>query len=163
LNRKAITKCLTRAASLWLVKQHHAVYQEVGVLAWGKRRADLFGLSNDGSVFTIIEVKSCKQDFQSDKKWRGYLEHCNRFYFMVLDTNTWILEFTDSLKQEGAGVIMLCTDPTSKNLGYARVKLRASGRIVKKREKFKLLAHLAWLGAPVNRKTTRRVRVTLPK
>lgn len=46
------------------------------------RRADVFGLSETGEI-TIVEVKSCAADYQSDHKWAEYLEFCDRFYFAV--------------------------------------------------------------------------------
>lgn len=46
----------------------------------GNLRADVMAVDQD-LTFTIIEVKSCKADFTSDKKWPMYLGYCNRFYF----------------------------------------------------------------------------------
>jgi len=36
-------------------------------------------------VWTIVEVKSCLDDFRSDQKWRHYLQFCNKLYFAVLE------------------------------------------------------------------------------
>lgn len=46
------------------------------------RRADILALGEDGS-FTIVEIKSCRQDFLSDRKWPDYLGFADRFYFAV--------------------------------------------------------------------------------
>lgn len=46
------------------------------------RRADLVGVSKSGTLL-IAEVKSCLEDFRSDKKWQNYLPYCDVFYFSV--------------------------------------------------------------------------------
>ena len=46
------------------------------------RRLDLLALHRDGS-FTAIEVKSCRVDFISDRKWGDYLPFADRFAFAV--------------------------------------------------------------------------------
>lgn len=46
------------------------------------RRADVLALGRDGAV-TIVEVKSSRQDFLADRKWREYEGFADRFYFAV--------------------------------------------------------------------------------
>ena len=46
------------------------------------RRADLAALDHAGAIL-LVEVKSCRADFRSDRKWREYLDYCDRFYFAV--------------------------------------------------------------------------------
>ena len=46
------------------------------------RRADLLALDRSGSL-TLVEIKSCRTDFVADRKWRSYLDYCDRFYFAV--------------------------------------------------------------------------------
>ena len=46
------------------------------------RRADLMALDPRG-VITILEVKSCLNDFRTDQKWEFYRQWCDRFYFAV--------------------------------------------------------------------------------
>ena len=46
------------------------------------RRADLMALDAKGCI-TIVEVKSCLADFQSDRKWLFYRQWCDRFYFAI--------------------------------------------------------------------------------
>ncbi len=46
------------------------------------RRADIMALDRQGA-FTIVEIKSSRPDFQSDRKWPDYLDYCDRFYFAV--------------------------------------------------------------------------------
>lgn len=49
------------------------------------RRVDVMALAPDGRI-TVVEVKSSVQDYMSDRKWRDYLEFCDRFYFAVGET-----------------------------------------------------------------------------
>ncbi len=46
------------------------------------RRADIAALDRKGQL-TIVEVKSCRADFEVDDKWPDYLDYCDRFYFAV--------------------------------------------------------------------------------
>jgi hypothetical protein len=46
------------------------------------RRADVVALSGAGDV-TIVEIKSCLLDYQTDGKWHDYLDYCDRLYFAV--------------------------------------------------------------------------------
>ena len=46
------------------------------------RRVDLIAIGSGGEI-TIVEVKSSRQDFISDRKWQEYPEWADRFYFAV--------------------------------------------------------------------------------
>lgn len=46
------------------------------------RRADIAALDRKGRV-TIVEVKSCRADYEADAKWPDYLDFCDAFYFAV--------------------------------------------------------------------------------
>ena len=46
------------------------------------RRADLMALDPRGGI-TIVEVKSCLNDFRTDQKWEDYRQWCDRFFFAV--------------------------------------------------------------------------------
>ena len=45
-------------------------------------RVDVMALGPKGEVW-IVECKSSRADFQSDHKWQGYLEWCDRFFWSV--------------------------------------------------------------------------------
>lgn len=45
-------------------------------------RVDVMALGPKGEVW-VIECKSGRADFQSDHKWQGYLEWCDRFFWAV--------------------------------------------------------------------------------
>ena len=48
----------------------------------------------------VIECKSSRADFTSDRKWEGYLEWCDRFFWAVDDA------FPTDLLPEGTGLIV---------------------------------------------------------
>jgi hypothetical protein len=43
------------------------------------RRVDVFGIGSSGEL-VVVEVKSSRQDYLSDRKWQDY---CDQFYFAV--------------------------------------------------------------------------------
>ncbi|MCU0816348.1 MAG: MmcB family DNA repair protein [Cypionkella sp.] len=45
-------------------------------------RVDVMALGPKGEVW-IVECKSGRADFQADRKWQGYLEWCDRFFWAV--------------------------------------------------------------------------------
>lgn len=45
-------------------------------------RMDVLALGPKGELW-VIECKSSKVDFQTDKKWQGYLEWCDRYFWAV--------------------------------------------------------------------------------
>jgi hypothetical protein len=63
------------------------------------RRVDLMALAPDGR-FTAVEVKSCRADFLSDRKWPEYLGFADRFYFAVAP------DFPVEILPHGEGLIL---------------------------------------------------------
>ncbi len=57
------------------------------------------GLGPKGELW-VIECKSSRADYQSDSKWQGYLEWCDRFFWAV-DT-----DFPTDLLPEETGLII---------------------------------------------------------
>lgn len=45
-------------------------------------RVDVIALGPKGELW-VFECKSSKVDFQTDKKWEGYLEWCDRYFWAV--------------------------------------------------------------------------------
>lgn len=45
-------------------------------------RVDVLALGPNGEIW-VIECKSSRADFTSDRKWHGYLEWCDRFFWAV--------------------------------------------------------------------------------
>lgn len=62
-------------------------------------RVDVMALGPKGALW-IVECKSSRADFQSDNKWQGYLEYCDR-YFWAVDR-----DFPVELLPEDTGVII---------------------------------------------------------
>lgn len=62
-------------------------------------RVDVMALGPKGEIW-VIECKSSRADFQSDQKWQGYLEWCDRFFWAV-DT-----DFPTDLLPEDTGLII---------------------------------------------------------
>jgi hypothetical protein len=55
------------------------------ILEWtlaNGRRADIAAIDAAGDIL-IIEIKSCREDYEADAKWQDYLEFADRFYFAV--------------------------------------------------------------------------------
>lgn len=65
-------------------------------------RVDVMALGPKGEIW-VVECKSSRADFTSDRKWQGYLEWCDRFFWAVPpDFPTEILPVGDDL----AGLIL---------------------------------------------------------
>ncbi|MFT7058834.1 MAG: hypothetical protein ACJASV_001337 [Pseudorhodobacter sp.] len=63
------------------LKTHNFVTIEEFVPASGLR-VDVIALGPKGEIW-VVECKSSRADFQSDQKWQGYLEWCDRFFWAV--------------------------------------------------------------------------------
>lgn len=84
------------------VARHLRSYDFVSVLELvpaSGLRVDVMALGPKGEIW-IVECKSNRADFMSDKKWQGYLAYCDR-YFWAVDT-----DFQTDLLPEGTGVII---------------------------------------------------------
>ncbi len=88
---------LARGVSRHLIS-HGFVSIEEFVPARGLR-VDVMALGPKGELW-VIECKSSRADYQSDAKWQGYLEWCDRFFWAV-DT-----EFPVDLFPEETGLII---------------------------------------------------------
>jgi len=62
-------------------------------------RVDVMALGPKGEIW-IIECKSSRADFQSDHKWEGYLEWCDRYFWAVDEA------FPTDLLPEGTGLMI---------------------------------------------------------
>ena len=62
-------------------------------------RVDVMGLGPKGEIW-VVECKSSRADYQSDSKWQGYLEWCDRFFWAVDE------HFPTDLLPEGTGLII---------------------------------------------------------
>jgi hypothetical protein len=62
-------------------------------------RVDVLALGPKGEIW-VVECKSGRADYQSDRKWQGYLEFCDRFFWAVDG------EFPTDLLPEGTGLMI---------------------------------------------------------
>lgn len=62
-------------------------------------RVDVMALGPKGEIW-VVECKSSRADFTSDRKWRGYLPWCDRFFWAVP------AGFPADILPEGAGLIV---------------------------------------------------------
>jgi len=62
-------------------------------------RVDLMALGPRGEIW-VVECKSGRADFITDRKWQGYLDWCDRFFWAV-DAG-----FPADLLPQGTGVIL---------------------------------------------------------
>ena len=69
---------LARGVARLLMAMDHAPLLEF-VPAPGLR-VDVISITPQGEIW-IIECKSCRADFVGDRKWQGYLEFCDRFFW----------------------------------------------------------------------------------
>lgn len=45
-------------------------------------RVDVMGLGRKGEIW-VVECKSSRADFTADRKWQGYLDYADRFFWAV--------------------------------------------------------------------------------
>lgn len=62
-------------------------------------RVDVMALGPKGEIW-VIECKSSRADFQADRKWRGYLDWCDRFFWAV------DADFPQALLPDETGLIL---------------------------------------------------------
>ncbi len=62
-------------------------------------RVDLMAIGPKGEIW-VIECKSSRADFQTDTKWQGYLDWCDRFFWAVGP------EFPTDLLPDNTGLII---------------------------------------------------------
>jgi hypothetical protein len=88
---------LARGVARHLASHGLAVIEEF-VPARGLR-VDVMALGPKGEIW-VVECKSSRVDFTSDRKWQGYLDWCDR-YFWAVDQ-----DFPTDLLPEGTGLIV---------------------------------------------------------
>ena len=62
-------------------------------------RVDVMALGPRGEVW-VVECKSGRADYRADRKWQGYLDWCDRFFWAV------DADFPADLLPEGTGLIV---------------------------------------------------------
>ena len=113
---------LQRGVARMLIGLGHAPLAEF--VPTGGLRVDVISISPKGEIW-IVECKSCRSDFTSDRKWQGYLEFCDRFFWAV------DCDLPDELLPQGSGLIradswgaeLLHMAPESRLAGARRTRL----------------------------------------
>lgn len=157
--RKEVADALKNSVGYLFFRYRFSCSFELGVLPWGRRRADVVASKISGQL-VIVEVKSCVQDFRTDSKWTEYLGHCDRLY-LAFTASTWTrIKKNDELMAripKAVGVITLGTT------GYARIVRPARNAAMDPDVRLNMLARLAWRNGDLNKRNTRaRQRVYLP-
>ena len=62
-------------------------------------RVDVISVAPSGEIW-VIECKSCRADFAGDRKWQGYLDYCDRFFWAT------DCDFPPGLLPEDSGLIV---------------------------------------------------------
>ena len=88
---------LARGVARGLRSLNFACVEEM-TLATGLR-VDLMALGPKGEIW-VIECKSSRADFRADRKWQGYLDYCDRFFWAV------DAEFPTDLLPDETGLII---------------------------------------------------------
>lgn len=97
---------LARGVARMLVGLGHAPLLEF-VPAPGLR-VDVISVAPSGEIW-IVECKSCRADFMADRKWQGYLDWCDRFFWAI------DCDFPVELLPPDSGLLM--ADPYGAELG----------------------------------------------
>lgn len=151
MSGKERTQKLTRAVIGWLVKKGYSCHNEIGVMPWGRRRADVLGMNLKRDLI-LVEVKQSWQDLKHDEKFDQYLPFCNQMY-VALPYDMWddreheIKEYVDAR----FGLVVL------EENGLARVYRAAPRRDIKGSNKRDIIVRLAWRGG-LSKRNTRRTR-----
>ena len=76
---------LARGVARCLMDHGFACLPEVVLGARGRGpglRVDVMALGRKGEIW-VVECKSSRADFTSDRKWQGYLDYADRFFWAV--------------------------------------------------------------------------------
>lgn len=117
--RPAVTAEITLGVCRYLVDCGYAPLTEF-TLANG-RRADIAAIDKAGHIL-IVEVKSCREDFEGDAKWPDYLGFCDQFYFAVS------ADFPKTLLPGGVGFLVADRYGAAPGLAAPDQKMAAARR-----------------------------------
>jgi hypothetical protein len=114
---------LARGTGRLLRSMDHAVLTEFAPTRG--LRVDVISLGPKGELW-IVECKSGLADFRSDRKWQGYLEWCDRYFWAVDDDFPVDLlpEDTGMIRADAFGAEILRMAPETRLAGARRVKVQ---------------------------------------
>lgn len=150
-SRAGIALQLKEAAANYFFRYHYSCTYELGLTAWGRRRADLVASKINGNI-VLVEAKSCVADFVSDCKWTEYIKYADKTY-LAFTEKTWAdLKAKDMLDRIPVGVGVLVLDSKS---GYMKAVRKATNNVLSSETRLKVLARLAWRHGDLSKRVTR--------
>lgn len=141
LSRPDRTAFITEAVQVYWNSKRYSCHVELGLIKHGNLRADVFCLNTKCDI-VITEVKSCWQDFKTDKKWHRYLPFCMRMYFAI-DESLFLTHGTQilaAISEHRCGLIVV------DQFGGASVRSNAKRAAMKNDVIAKMLIKCAWRG-----------------
>lgn len=152
--RAQIAAALKEAANSYFRYIGFSCFNELGLVAWGRRRADMIGVRLSGEL-VLVEVKSSVADWKADKKYLDYLPFCNKFYWCMTEDVFKKLEpmLVALNKEHGLGALLL-----SPRTGRLYAKLKAVRRSVSGKNRKAIVIRMAWR-AGSNKGKERRKRI----
>lgn len=120
LTTPEVTRAVTLGALRLMDQMAMACVTEMRLA--NNRRADIMAIGDKGELW-IIEVKSCRSDYESDAKWHEYRPFCDRLFFAVNE------DFPTELLPLDAGLII------SDQFGGALVRGAPEHKLVAARRK----------------------------
>lgn len=154
-SRKEIADGLKEAAAFLFFRQGYSCTFEIGIAAWGSRRADVIANKINGHL-VMIEVKSSVEDFKRDTKWPEYMRArvVDKFFFIFTEEVWGKIQANPELAKrigKTPGVLLL-----SPHTGYAYVKKRPMTIDIPVENRITMLARLAWRKGDLSKSTQRR-------
>jgi hypothetical protein len=149
--RAQTAEALKKAVSFMFFKYGYSMTTELGILKWGRRRADVIG-NKIGGDLVLIEVKSSVADFRTDNKWTEYLPYADRVYLAFTKEVARKIHDNPELKAripKRVGVLVLGSD------GYMKTAKPARRESVSTENRISILARLAWRAGDLSKRTQR--------
>jgi hypothetical protein len=108
--RHKVTAALREASTTYLAKRGYSVHPEVGLVSRGRLKADLWAFTTSLTT-CLIEIKSCWQDYATDKKWNNYSAYAHKKYMCISHMlHTQHPELASALRDQGWGLLVLGAD-----------------------------------------------------
>lgn len=108
--RPQVTTALREASTTYLAKKGYSVHHEVGLVQRGRLKADLWAFTTKLST-CLVEIKSCWQDYATDKKWQAYSLHAHKKYMCITHLlHTSHPELASTVRDHGWGLLVLGSD-----------------------------------------------------
>jgi hypothetical protein len=158
VSKRTIVDALKVAAISYFAHLRYSCHFEIGIQAWGRRRADMLAVNMKSEV-VLAEIKSSVEDLTSDRKWRTYLDYADKMYFIFSQDTFDRLKargLLNDIKDEGVGILVLCP-----NSGRLQSKSPALKYPMDANIKSNLITRLAWRGGQSKRTHRQRVRIYL--